>query len=190
MHRHFVSSVLVSVGVLFLPSACSSDGGSSSSDPTGEGGGTSPGGATSPGGGMSLGGASGAPASSGGAPSVPAGQLTCSGKPCHAGGQCASDGSCPSFLGDCFSSVDHLDTCEGFCAARGFVCAEKSCNIDGAGTPKPGSGFSLVSYKAADRAACKASATPFQETLDSCTSPIWLSPMKPADDVVRCCCRG
>lgn len=186
MDRH-LARALFTVGLVFSCSACG-DGGASSSDPTGGGGAMSLGGATSLGG--ASGGPGGAAGSSGGASYVPAGQLTCGGKACHAGGQCAADGSCPSFLGDCFSSVDQLDTCEGFCAARGFVCAEKSCNINGAGTPKPGAGFSLVSYKAADRPACNASATPAQETLDSCGSPIWLSPMKPADDVVRCCCRG
>jgi hypothetical protein len=183
-----LAHVALGIGVLLVSPACGA-GGSSSPEPSGAGGvAMGSGGAPAGGIGGALAGAGGA--SLGGASAVPAGQLSCGGKPCHAGGHCAADGSCPSFLGDCFSTVDHVDTCEGYCTMHGFACAEKSCNMDGTGTQKSGAGFSLVSYRAADRAGCTASRTPSQETFDACSSPIWLSPMKPLDDVVRCCCRG
>jgi hypothetical protein len=119
---------------------------------------------------------------------APAGQLVCAGKKCHAGGKCAADGACPAFLGDCFSSVDHLDTCDVYCSGKGFACAAKSCNIDG--SPNPG-GYSWVSFPAALKAECGTpTGLPKSQSFAECTSPIWLSPSKPADDVVRCCCRG
>ena len=136
----------------------------------------------------SLPGAGGmSPAGTGGTPSVPAGQLMCGGKLCHAGGRCAADGSCPAFLGTCFSSVDKYDTCGGYCSKMGFACVEKSCNADG--TPIMG-GYSWVSYPASGRAECEKGASPDAFSFDACASPIWLSTSKPADDVVRCCCKG
>ena len=145
----------------------------------------------SSGGAPTAGGIGGALASgTGGVVNVPAGQLMCAGKQCHGGGHCQADGSCPSFLGDCFTQADHLDDCDAFCSGRGFTCAEKSCNVDGSGT-KPGLGFSVVSYPASESAECSASTptTRQTETQDTCVTPIWLSPSKPADDIVRCCCR-
>jgi hypothetical protein len=135
-------------------------------------------------------GAGGASAATGGAPAaVPAGQLACGGKTCHAGGHCAKDGSCPAFLGDCFSQVDHFDTCNAYCAAKGFACAAKSCYPDGTSVDGDG-GYSWVGFPAARKAECGVSAAAPQSNFDACTSPIWLSPSKAADDVIRCCCRG
>ena len=178
------------LGLLIL-SACSSSGG----EPSGAGGapgggGMFPGGAAGSvgtGGSISTAGMAGAATGTGGAPSFPPGQLMCGGKLCHAGGHCAADGSCPAFLGTCFSTVDQFQTCGAYCTAKGFACAEKSCGGDG--SPITG-GYSWVSYPAAGRAACEMSASPDKYSMDACVTPIWLSASKPADDVIRCCCKG
>lgn len=174
---------IVCVALLGALSACG-NGGASSPEPTALGGAGS--GGTPSSGGRGSGGAAGLPAASGGLPAVPQGQLVCGGKQCHAGGRCAADGKCPAFLGDCFSTKDHLDTCEADCSAHGFVCAAQSCNMDGSPAP---AAFSSVSFRAAHAAACSASGVPDNETEDPCGSIIWLSPAKPQDDLVRCCCR-
>jgi hypothetical protein len=116
---------------------------------------------------------------------VPAGELVCGGRTCHAGGHCTSDGRCPAFLGSCFSSTQ-AGTCAEECSSEGFSCAQGSCAPDGSAAD---GAWTWVSYPAAEQAQCLASRTPTQQAADRCDSPIWLSPSKPRDDVVRCCCR-
>jgi hypothetical protein len=142
-----------------------------------------------PGGGGAPGGVAGTLASAGGAqPSVPAGMLMCGGKLCKAGGRCnPMDGSCPAFLGGCFSNVDMFETCDEYCGSIGAQCAVKSCNSDGTATSI---GYSWVSYPASGRASCQMSGIPTMQSFDACGSLIWLSPTKPLDDVIRCCCKG
>ena len=122
-----------------------------------------------------------------GAQSVPAGMLTCGGKLCKAGGRCAMDGTCPAFLGACFSNADKIESCDAYCSSIGAQCAAKSCNDNG--TPAT-IGYSWVSYPASGRASCQMSGSPATNSFDPCNSPIWLSPTKPLDDVIRCCCKG
>lgn len=150
------------------------------------------GGATAGAGGAQTGGAGvasgGAVASSGGAPDVPAGQLFCSGRQCPAGGHCTETGLCPGFFGDCFTHAAGMDTCAVYCQSKGLTCAAASCNSDGTAFEPP-HGYTWASYPAARSAECGTSAFPAQFAKDDCTTPIWLSPSKPLDDVVRCCCR-
>jgi hypothetical protein len=149
-------------------------------------GGFAPGaGGSTPGfGGVSAGGS----AQSGGSPNVPAGQLVCGGASCRLGGRCASSGECPASLGDCFSHDGGFDTCSVYCKSKGLACAARACGPDGNAFDPP-NGFTWVSYPAAERADCGTQAYPAQFGGDECTTPIWLSPTKPMDDVVRCCCR-
>jgi hypothetical protein len=130
--------------------------------------------------------AAGAMQSTGGSP-VPPGQLVCAGKLCAAGGYCAASGACPAGLGDCFSHDAGFDTCAVYCKSKGLECAAHSCGPDGSAFDPP-NGVTTVSYPAARKAECGVQpATQYAD--DECTTPIWLSPTKPLDDVVRCCCR-
>jgi hypothetical protein len=183
---------LLSLCLLLGASACGNGGGTSDpGDPYSTGtGGTAPGagglsmGGSQPGaGGVAAGGAS----ATGGAHDVPPGQLTCAGKLCVAGGHCAASGACPATLGDCFSHDAGFDTCAVYCSSKGLQCAAHSCGPDGSAYEPP-NGITTVSYPAAQKAQCGVQvATQYGD--DECTTPIWLSPTKPLDDVVRCCCR-
>lgn len=188
---HIPRLVPSALALSLLLAACGDGGGTGGTTLPVETGGagavTASGGASAGGAVTAAGGSTGA--SGGAAAGVPAGQLACGGKTCHAGGHCAADGSCPAFLGDCFSTVDHFDTCNAYCTAKGFACAAKSCYPDG--TPVDGDGgYSWVGFPATRKAECGVSASAPQSNFDACTSPIWLSPSKAADDVIRCCCRG
>jgi hypothetical protein len=112
----------------------------------------------------------------------------CGGKLCKGGGRCnPMDGSCPAFLGGCFSNADMFETCEEYCGSIGAQCAAKSCNSDGTATSI---GYSWVSYPASGRDSCRMSGVPATQSFDACAQLIWLSPTKPLDDVIRCCCKG
>lgn len=147
-------------------------------------GGSAAGAGGTPSGGSSAGGS----VSSGGSPSVPAGQLVCGGALCRLGGRCASSGECPASLGDCFSHDAGFATCAVYCGSKGLACAARACGPDGNAFDPP-NGFTWASYPAAQRSDCGTQAYPAQFGDDECTTPIWLSPAKPLDDVVRCCCR-
>jgi hypothetical protein len=90
-------------------------------------------------------------------------------------------------LGDCFSKDAGLDTCAVYCRSKGLECAAHSCGPDGSAFDPP-NGVTSVSYPAAQKAECGIQAAS-QYGDDECTTPIWLSPTKPLDDVIRCCCR-
>jgi hypothetical protein len=167
------------------PETCSPAAGGSGTG-IGVGGSSAGAGGSMPMGGMAAVGGSATGGIPGAAGSTPAGQLMCGGKLCKGGGHCAADGTCPAFLGSCFTTTDNFSTCDAYCSAQGFTCAAKACNADGTAISN---GYSSVSYSAADRPKCQMSAFPDQNSFDACTSPIWLSPTKPLDDVVRCCCK-
>jgi len=185
----FGAGVLSASGCSSSPQSClecpSNAGGAFGAGAPGSGGAV-PGG----GGVLAQGGAAGSPGGApgaGGAPSTPAGQLMCGGKLCHAGGHCAADGTCPAFLGTCFSTVDNFVSCDDYCTKMGFTCAAQSCNSDGSPAM---TGYSWVSFAAANRAQCQQNGYPDKNSFDPCLNLIWLSPTKPKDDVIRCCCKG
>jgi hypothetical protein len=97
---------------------------------------------------------------------------------------CALPPSSWHLLG-CFTREDGYDTCATYCRSRGRECAAESCGPDGALT---GSGYTWVSWPAAEAVSCETLTSPRQVSFDACTTPIWLQPNKPRDDVVRCCC--
>lgn len=184
--RHLVLAVSLSV------SACGNGTATEPNDPYGGGAGFGPGA-----GGLAQGAGGSGPASggspvggspSGGTPNLPAGQLVCGGTPCRLGGHCSSSGQCPASLGDCFSHDAGFDTCSVYCSSKGLACAARACGPDGNAFDPP-NGFTWASYPAARRADCGTQAYPAEFGDDECTTPIWLSPTKPLDDVVRCCCR-
>lgn len=87
----------------------------------------------------------------------------------------------------CFTHADDFDTCQRYCTSISRSCVERGCNGDG--SLLEGSGYTWVSWSASEAAECDALGYPDQMSFDACTTPIWLQPTKPRDDIVRCCCR-
>jgi hypothetical protein len=159
--RAYMLTLALSFG---LPACGNESGTSDPIDPYSTTGGVGPGAGGSPTGGTPL----------------AAGGLSAGGTPTSTGGSAAT-------LGECFSHDAGFDTCNIYCRSKGLECAARSCGPDGRPSD-PMNGVTTVSYPAARKAECGVQLTT-QYGWDECITPIWLSPTKPLDDVVRCCCR-
>jgi hypothetical protein len=178
-------AVLVFGLCISTTSGCSSKSSSPSSEPStsGTGGFNNTGSGGAPGGGVASG-SGGVGAGMGGAPAAP-GQLVCGGKTCHAGGFCDKNGGCPAFLGDCFGSGDHFDTCNAYCTGHGLACAATACGPDGNAFT---GGYTWTGFTQANAASCPTSQAPDRVGVDQCTTVIYLT--LSTDYSVRCCCSG